>query len=347
MIFIKTEILTNGEQDLQRAAELLRQGELVVFPTETVYGLGANALDAEAVKKIFQAKGRPTDNPLIIHIAQIADFYKFAREINPKAQALIDNFCPGPLTLVLPKAAGIPDNVTANLDSVAIRMPSLLVAQQLIARAGVPIAAPSANTSGRPSPTCTQDVLEDLKDKIAAIIMGENSTIGLESTVVDCTTAQPKLLRPGAITLDQLEAIVGRIDVDASIQTFTAVATPKSPGMKYKHYAPQAKMYVWEELSATEIARFIRQELARKPKIAVLVSTEVAQQLPEVACQLLVWGKLSEVEKLAEQLYAVLRQFDRAQVEAIYAQGVPAQGMGLAIMNRMRKSASFNIINKL
>lgn len=347
MIFIKTQILTNNTVDLQRAADLIRQGELVAFPTETVYGLGANALDATAVEKIFTAKGRPADNPLIIHIAEVSDYARFASEINPKAQALIDNFCPGPLTLVLPKAAGLPDNVTAGLDSVAIRMPSLLVAQQLIKLAGVPIAAPSANTSGRPSPTCAMDVLEDLQDKIAAIIMADSLAIGLESTVVDCTTTQPKLLRPGGITLAMLEEIVGPVAVDASIQTFVAVATPKSPGMKYKHYAPQAKMYIWEELTSKEIASFIRQNLANKPEVGLLLSAEVAAQLGVVACKVQVWGKFEETEKLAAHLYASLRQFDRAQVKEIYAQGVPVNGLGLAIMNRMRKSAAFNIIKKL
>ena len=347
MIFIKTQILTNSSADLVCAAQLIRQGELVAFPTETVYGLGANALDALAVQKIFAAKGRPADNPLIIHIAQVADYASFAREINPKAQALIDNFCPGPLTLVLPKATGLPDNVTAGLDSVAIRMPSLPVAQQLIELAGVPIAAPSANTSGRPSPTCGTDVLEDLQNKIAAIIMADSSAIGLESTVVDCTTMQPKLLRPGGITLAMLEEIVGAVEVDASIQTFVAVATPKSPGMKYKHYAPQAKMSIWEELTNAEIIEFIRANLAHKPEVGLLLSAEVAEKLGAVACQVQVWGKLSETEKLAAQLYAVLRQFDRAQVSEIYAQGVPVTGLGLAIMNRMRKSAAFNIIKKI
>lgn len=345
MIAINTKILQADSAGLECAAKLLKGGEVVAFPTETVYGLGANALDARAIDKIFAAKGRPADNPLIIHIADKADFYKYARSVSDKAKALIDNFCPGPLTLVLPKAEGIADNVTAGLDSVAVRMPELPVARELIALSGLPIAAPSANLSGSPSPTCAADVMEDMQDKIAAIVEYANSGVGIESTVVDCTGDTPRLLRPGKITLDMLRYVVGEVELDSSVLSSMQVTAPRSPGMKYKHYAPKTPMYILEDMSIAQAREFLQAQINQHNQdIALLISRDLLDVLDTKGAQVRCWGSMDEVDKLARILYSALRQFDRSGVRFIYAQGVSVNGLGLAVMNRMRKSAAFNII---
>lgn len=337
---METLILSDSDADLEIAAELLRKGELVVFPTETVYGLGANGLSSEAVAKIFAAKGRPADNPLILHIAELTELQHITRDIPESASKLIKAFWPGPLTLVVNVLDGVPANVTAGLSTVAVRMPSLDIAHRLIDLAGIPVAAPSANTSGKPSPTCARDVLEDLNGKVAAIINSDKIDVGLESTVVDCTTNPPKLLRPGGITLAQLEQVIGKVDVDASIDTNKEAATPRSPGMKYKHYAPKAKMFVLEDMSLVQMAQFL-QTRAVKANTGLLVSYELADRIGALAANVKIWNDLPD---LARILYKALREFDRAGIEEIYAQGVSTDGLGLAIMNRMRKSAGFNII---
>lgn len=336
---METLILSASAEDLQRAAQLLRTGETVVFPTETVYGLGADGLNPGAVAKIFEAKGRPQDNPLILHIADRAGYTRIVRSLPPKAQQLIERFCPGPLTLVLPKTELVPDAVTAGLDSVAVRMPSSAIARQLIRLAGVPIAAPSANISGRPSPTCARDVIEDLQGKVAAIVAADTVEIGLESTVVDCTVEPPKLLRPGGITVSMIENTIGKIQIDPSIDTYVQVSTPKSPGMKYKHYAPQAPMYVWEGLSDEQLLAEIN--LLAGQNVGVLLRASLAEQLANKPREMIVWQDLKD---LAKNLFSALREFDRREVKTIYAQGVEPTGLGLAIMNRMRKSAGFKII---
>ena len=229
---------------LSQAADVLKKGGLVAFPTETVYGLGANGLDPNAVAGIFAAKGRPSDNPLILHISQASEVEKLALEVPPNARALMDKFWPGPLTLVLPRAKAVPDIVTGGLDSVGIRLPDSVVARELIGLAGVPLAAPSANTSGRPSPTTGQDVLADLAGKINMVIDAGPCGIGVESTVVDCTTPVPTLLRPGGVTVEMLIDVLGEVRIDASLSNSHLV--PKSPGMKYTHYAPAAEMFLVE-----------------------------------------------------------------------------------------------------
>lgn len=337
---MQTLILTDSEADLMVAAELLRKGELVVFPTETVYGLGANGLSEAAVAGIFLAKGRPADNPLILHIANIHELQHIAAPLSENARKLVEVFWPGPLTLVLKCLEGVPTNVTAGLSTVAVRMPSLDVARTLIDLAGMPIAAPSANISGKPSPTCARDVLEDMDGKVAAVINLDRIDLGLESTVLDCTSTPFKLLRPGAVTVAQLEAVVGKIDIDASIDTGRETTTPKSPGMKYKHYAPQAEMYVLENMTMECMAEFLKNKAA-DAQVGLLISCELKKLLDLGGAYVKAWSTQPE---LAKNLYTSLREFDRAGVQKIYAQGVPAVGLGLAIMNRMRKSASFNII---
>lgn len=337
---METLILTDSDADLQLAADLLRKGELVVFPTETVYGLGANGLSEQAVAKIFAAKGRPADNPLILHIADIHELQHITQPLSETAKKLVQAFWPGPLTLVLNCLEGVPGNVTAGLDTVAVRMPSLDIANKLIDLAGIPIAAPSANTSGKPSPTCSRDVLEDLNGKVAAIIDSDCVDVGLESTVLDCTCTPPKLLRPGGVTVTQLQAVIGKIEIDASIDTGKAVSTPKSPGMKYKHYAPQAPMYVLENMNLEELTAYL-QPKALDAQVGLLISRDLAAQLGDVRASVMTWSNQQELAKL---LYSSLRDFDRSGVRVIYAQGVPTDGLGLAIMNRMRKSAGFNIV---
>lgn len=357
----------NSEADfkaLEEAAELIRQGELVAFPTETVYGLGANGLSDEAAKKIYAAKGRPADNPLILHIAKKEDILALTSDLNNNAKILMDKFWPGPLTIVLKKSGLIPETVSAGLETVAVRMPSTKMARTFIELAKTPIAAPSANKSGRPSPTNAKDVLDDMDEVIAGIIDGGSCNIGVESTIVDTTSAVPMILRPGGITKQMLEEVLGEVKLDPALllnpqndENFK----PKAPGMKYRHYAPKAKMTLFEGKDALEnLFKSLLKEDFLKQKIGLLISKDEAKLL---AFKLKEWEKKSEDDssikplnklliyswgnnkkELAESLYTYLRMFDHEKAELILATGVSEDGLGLAIMNRMRKSASYNIV---
>lgn len=346
---MKTQCLlvdrTNPNQAvLAEAAHILTQGGLVAFPTETVYGLGANGLDKAAVARIFQAKGRPADNPLILHIASTADVSKLVKNIPANARVLMDTYWPGPLTLVLERQHHIPDAVTAGLGTVAVRLPDSLIARELIRLAGVPIAAPSANLSGRPSPTTADAVLADMAGKIDAIVDGGPCAIGVESTVVDCTTPVPTLLRPGGITLEMLEATLGEVELDQSL--VEAQAIPRSPGMKYVHYAPVSPMTLIEGEEQAAVALVIDQiqaALAAGKKVGAAVSAETAAQLPDNV-RIVVYGRRGNANEAAANLYEVLRSFDHADVDHIYAEGVTEDGLGLAVMNRLRKAAGYRII---
>jgi len=278
-------IVNKDEPDklvLQQAGELLKAGKLVAFPTETVYGLGANGLDTQAVAKIYQAKGRPSDNPLILHIAHQQELKQLVTEIPANAQALIDRYWPGPLTVVLKKTNIVPDGVSGGLDTVAVRLPDSKVARELITFAGVPIAAPSANTSGRPSPTSAQAVFADLDGRIDAVIDAGDCDIGVESTVVDCTTPVPTLLRPGGITLEMLIDTLGAVEIDPALGG-DAEYVPRAPGMKYTHYAPSAPMILFEG-TYPHIADLIVQEahaaISAGKKVGAIVSAETAKRLP-------------------------------------------------------------------
>ena len=329
---------------MQRAAELLKQGRLVAFPTETVYGLGANGLNAEAVARIYQAKGRPTDNPLILHIAHQQELNQLVVEIPANAQVLIDEYWPGPLTIVLKRSAIIPDIVSGGLDTVAVRLPASKVARQLIALAGVPIAAPSANTSGRPSPTSAQAVRADLTGRIDAIIDTGICDIGVESTVVDCTTPVPTLLRPGGITLEMLIQTLGEIEIDPALDG-SAACIPRSPGMKYTHYAPAAPMKLFEgayPLLADLMLQEISAALCAGQKVGAIVSAETGQRLP-AAVVAAIYGSRQNTAEIAANLYEDLRSFDDKGVDIIFAEGVAEQGLGLAIMNRLRKASGYQI----
>lgn len=331
---------------LAEAAELLRQGRLVAFPTETVYGLGANGLDAEAVAGIFKAKGRPADNPLILHIDTVEQLNELATVIPASAQALISQYWPGPLTVVVKRQSHVPDVVTGGLDTVAVRLPSSLIARELIRLAGVPVAAPSANTSGRPSPTAAQDVLSDLEGKIDAVIDAGPCTIGVESTVVDCTTPVPTLLRPGGITYEMLIAVLGEIEVDPALACSQSI--PRSPGMKYTHYAPAAPLLLVEaeaETAAFILNREINKALASGKTVGAIVSAETAAHLPRQVIPS-VYGARADQALIAANLYTSLRSFDSTAVDIIYAEGIGEQGLGLAVMNRLRKAAGYRIIRE-
>ena len=341
------ELKKNPEEMIAEAAGLIAAGEVVAFPTETVYGLGADGLNAGAVAKIFAAKGRPADNPLILHIADAEQILPLTAGLNANARALMETFWPGPLTIVVPRSSVVPDIVTAGLDTVAVRMPSHPVAAALIRAAGCPIAAPSANVSGKPSPTNAQDVAEDMTGKIAGILDGGSCGIGVESTVVDTTSPVPTILRPGGITREMLEERLGAVEIDPALNGDPALK-PKAPGMKYRHYAPQAPMYLYE---GTRAARRLFEAVLRAQKqglhVGVLCDDAVKKQLEESlwrghTVEILSWG--SGKPDLAEHLYELLRDFDRVSPECIIGMGVDEKGLGLAVMNRLRKAAGYQIL---
>ena len=329
---------------LAQAAYILANGGLVAFPTETVYGLGANGLDAQAVAGIFQAKGRPSDNPLILHIADDSDVLRLVAKVPANAKALMDRYWPGPLTLVMERKPVVPDRVTGGLDTVAVRLPDSVIARELIRLAQVPVAAPSANLSGRPSPTTAQAVMADMTGRIQAIIDGGPCTIGVESTVVDCTTPVPTLLRPGGITLEMLEETLGEIEIDPALGQADLI--PRAPGMKYKHYAPSAPMILIdgaEDRIAGALAEKIRQAVREGKKVGAVVSAETALRLPAQAlCA--VYGPRGDAGQIAGNLYTALLSFDQTPVDVIYAEGISECGLGLAVMNRLRKAAGYQIL---
>jgi len=332
---------------IECAARILKEGGLVAFPTETVYGLGANALDEHWVREIFIAKGRPSDNPLIVHISGIESLNRLVMEIPEYAVKLMNAYWPGPLTLIFKKSDIIPDIISAGLDTVAIRFPSHPIARALIHSAGVPIAAPSANTSGKPSPTVAEHVIEDLYGKVHMIIDGGSVEVGLESTVVDITGKIPVLLRPGGITVEELEAVVGEISIDPVVLGKAAENShPRSPGMKYRHYAPKAKVIIVEGEDEKVIHKInMLSEQARKEgfKVGIMAFDNTVKRY-HTDCVLSVGSKESP-ETIAANLFYTLREFDQIGVDVIFAQSVNDRGIGLAIRNRLNKAAGYNIIN--
>lgn len=329
-----TELCQADDASIRRAAALLRAGELVAFPTETVYGLGADALNAEAAARIFAAKGRPADNPLIAHIAGESGLAGLiAGEPCACARALMRAFWPGPMTLIFPKSPRVPREVTAGLDTVAVRMPSHPVARALISAAQTPIAAPSANRSGRPSPTTAAHVLEDMEGRIPLILDGGPCEVGLESTVVDVTGARPRILRPGGVTLEMLEGVVGDVDVDEGVlHQLQAGSQARSPGMKYKHYAPKGEVtIVTGPRAAQEIARLYD---AADGRAAILAFSQADYGARRVY----------RLKNAPGELFAALRQLDEDGMETIYAEDVPTTGVGLAVMNRLMRAAAFRVV---
>ncbi|MEW9671216.1 L-threonylcarbamoyladenylate synthase [Ammoniphilus sp. 3BR4] len=329
---------------LEEPARLLADNEVIAFPTETVYGLGANALSSLAVRKIFEAKGRPSDNPLIIHIAHRKDLDNLVSEVPDKAEKLMEAFWPGPLTFILPRREGIAPEVTAGLDSVGIRMPDHPVALALIEQAGVPVAAPSANRSGRPSPTTAAHVEEDLAGRIAGIVDGGNTGVGVESTVLDMTVDPPMILRPGGVTREQLKAVIGQVDLDPGLTL--QEEQPKSPGMKYQHYAPQGEMWIVQAEKVEDQIEAIRSLVGQAKesgrRVGVLATEESKEAYPQ-ADVVAICGSRQDLSTVARSLYDTLRSFDQQEVNYILSESFPAEGVGLAVMNRLNKAAGHRI----
>ncbi|WP_372508764.1 L-threonylcarbamoyladenylate synthase [Pseudalkalibacillus decolorationis] len=330
-----------GHQDIVEAAMWIKDGEVVAFPTETVYGLGANACSNEAIEKIFEAKGRPSDNPLIVHISSREQLPLAASDWNEIAEKLMDAFWPGPLTIVLPKSKYIAEKTTAGLDTVGVRMPDHPVALALIELAGTPLAAPSANRSGKPSPTNAEHVFYDLNGRIKGIIDGGATGVGLESTVVEASGGKVTILRPGGITKSQLETVVENVELDRALLEENLV--PKSPGMKYTHYAPNAPLYLING-DRTFFQDKINQYQNDGQTVGILVSDELAGQL--TADEVRMVGPSDQIEKVAQQLYNQLRSFDDSSVGVILAEMYPVEGIGEALMNRLLKAAGNKVLSK-
>ena len=334
------------KEGVKKAAEIIKRGGLVAFPTETVYGLGANGLDENAVPKIYEAKGRPSDNPLILHISKLDEIEDIVKEIPKSALILAEEFWPGPLTMVFKKSERIPYRTTGGLESVAIRMPSNKIARELIKAAGVPIAAPSANSSGRPSPTKAAHVIYDLDGKIDMVIDGGEVDIGIESTIVDVTGEVPVILRPGFITEEMLSEAIGRVEIDEVVKSLSPDKDlkPKAPGMKYRHYAPKGKMTIYKG-SHSKVVERINEEISKLEgkKTGVLATDETKSYYR--ADIIISLGSREDGESIAHNLFDALRKFDDDDVEFIFSEGFDENKLGFAIMNRLHKSAGYNIIN--
>lgn len=332
-------------QKIQEAAKIINNGGTVVFPTETVYGLGANALDEEAVKKIFVAKGRPQDNPLIVHVAD-KDITPLVKEVPEVARKLIDKFWPGPLTIILKKKDIIPNITSANLESIGIRMPDNDIALKLIELSEKPIAAPSANISGRPSPTDLERCVEDLNGRVDYILGGERSNVGVESTIVDCTTNPPVVLRPGGITLEMLKEIDSRIEIDKAIMGKPKEdLKPKAPGMKYRHYAPKAKLKIIKgnkEKTIEKIQEIVENYIDIKKEVVILTTDELKNKFNKG--KVISLGNEQDLEEIARNLFEALRTCDDLGADLILCQSFEEKGVGVAIMNRLNKAAGFDII---
>lgn len=341
---------------LAAAVRAIKEGKLVAFPTETVYGLGANALNEAAVRSIFAAKGRPADNPLIVHVPSVSAIHSLVASAPPMLEKLAVRFWPGPLTLIMPKSELIPDIVTAKLDTVAIRVPNHPVALALLNATGLPIAAPSANRSGRPSPTQATHVQADMGKAVAVLLDGGPTGVGLESTVLDLTTKVPTVLRPGGVTVEQLQDVLGQVEIDPRANGIPSMVDEnsrvRSPGMKYTHYAPRAPVTLVEGHDTAAIWAAIlklAQEHSNKGPVGLLVSDEgkdwLSCQFVDVDCQLVVQslGSRYQPEVIARAIYASLRNMDDTSVKHIIIEGIPADGIGLAIMNRLRRAAGGHI----
>ena len=341
-----THVLKPTDEVIQQAADILQNGGLVGMPTETVYGLAANALNEEAVRSIFTAKGRPSDNPLIVHVTCPEEAEPLCC-ISPAARALMDRFCPGPLTIIMPRKSCVPDVVTAGLDTVAIRMPSHPVAQQMIRACGLPIAAPSANTSGKPSPTTAQHVFHDLNGRLPLILDGGECEVGLESTVISMAGDIPTVLRPGGITPEMLLEVLPEVRVaDSVLRPLQAGEKALSPGMMYKHYAPGGMLTMVRGRQPNVEAcclRLYHEAKAAGKSVRILAFEEHLDAYAEA--EALSIGRLSEPETVSHRLFAILRQMDDENIDVLYSEILPAEGIGLAIMNRLSRAAGFRTIN--
>ena len=330
-----TKILETNDTDLKIGAELICDGGTVIFPTETVYGLGANALDEEAVRKIFIAKGRPSDNPLIVHIDSFDKIYNYVEEVTPIAKKLADYYWPGPMTLILRKKACIPSVVSAGLNTVGIRIPENKFARKFIEYCNLPIAAPSANLSGSPSPTTKEHVINDMMGRVDAIICGEKCEVGVESTVVDVTGEIPVILRPGGITPDMIEEVCGRVIIDKGVKGVSDTEKPKSPGMKYKHYAPNAEVVLIE---GDNVVEKIKETITSyKDNFIILCTEETKDNF--IDYPLMCLGSKNKPEIIAQNLFDAFRECDKRGYKTIILEGISEDGIGLAVMNRAYRAA--------
>lgn len=330
---------------IKEAGTIIAGGGLVAFPTETVYGLGGDALNAMSSKKIYAAKGRPSDNPLIVHIARKEDLPFVAKNISDKAERLIAEFWPGPLTMIFEKTDVVPMETTGGLNTVAVRFPSDRVAQEFIKASGGFVAAPSANISGKPSPTSGKYVIQDMDSRIDMILCGSDAVIGLESTIVDMTVEPPMILRPGYITREMLECVVGNVDIDKTLISSDSQDKPKAPGMKYRHYAPQGELKVVEGKTESVIT-YINEHLetdrkAGKRTGVISVEENTDRYNADVVKNA---GSSDNIEEVAHRLFDILRSFDDEKVDIIYSESFDSDGVGSAVMNRLLKAAGHNII---
>ncbi len=346
-VVLKVDSQQPDIEKVRIAAELIREGGLVAFPTETVYGLGADALNAKAVLELFKAKKRPTDNPPIIHVANVNEVYTLVKEIPPKTDMLMKEFWPGPLTLVFQHSGNVPAATIAGLDTVAIRMPQHAVALALIRESRCPLAAPSANLAGKPSPTSAKHVLEDLDGRIDAILDGGPTPIGVESTVLDLSVDPAIVLRPGGTSLEALKRVFGKVKLHpfVSAEKELNIDNPRSPGMKHKHYAPKAQLILVEGSLSPVMATvksLIGKYWLQNKRVGVLATDETAWAYEADVVKSL--GSRRNLDVMAANLFRLLREFDDESVDIIIAEDVPTQGLGLAVMNRLRKASGYNII---
>ncbi len=333
---LRLDAITQKSIAISKAAEIIKNGGVVAIPTETVYGLAAAADNDEAIKNVFLAKGRPQDNPLIVHISESDELEKITREIPKLAYDCAERFWPGPLTMVLQKGESVCDSVSRGLDTVAVRMPSNPIAREIIKQSGVALAAPSANVSGYPSATSYKHVLDDLDGKIDAVVMAEESEIGLESTVITLATNPPRLLRPGAVTLEQLREVIPNIEVDSAVLNDLAKGQKAaSPGMKYKHYSPKTEVFLVEG-SANEFADFVNE---KNDSVAICFDED-----SDIKIDFLVYGSRKNEKSLTRKIFSLLRQIDNKNYKAAYVHAPEKNGVGLAVYNRLIRAAAFKVI---
>lgn len=338
---MKTEILKitscDETEKINKAAEFLKNGQLAAIPTETVYGLGANALSSDAVKKIFVAKGRPQDNPLIVHIAEFDEIYNIVKEVPPQAKILAEKYWPGPMTIILKKSDIIPDTVSAGLDTVAIRLPRHPIARAVIKAAGVPIAAPSANLSGSPSPTNARCVFDDMNGRIPLIVDSGDCEVGVESTVISLIGGTAKILRPGGITAEDVKNALGEVEIDrAVLNEIKPDEKVSSPGMKYKHYAPKTKIVIIKG-TTEKYTGFLKNQSGNFGALCF------EEEKGRITCPTVTYGKINDSLSQAQKLFDALRQTDKLGCDVVYAHCPKADGVGLAVLNRLLRSAGFEM----
>ena len=333
-------------EELNNIGKLIKSGEIVIFPTETVYGIGANAFDEKAVAKIFKAKGRPSDNPLIVHIADKNAIFEIAKDITEVEQKLIDNFMPGPFTLILKKTEKIPNIVSAGLDTVAIRMPNNEIAKQIIINAGVPISAPSANISGKPSGTTMSDIRNELESKVSAIIDGGESQIGLESTVVKVINEVPYILRPGKITPEDIKNVIGKVEFGKGVfEKVKDNEKVESPGVKHKHYAPSTPAKMVYSENDVDLTNYINNIIKEYNGDCVVVGFDEHREKVDIAKNRFIsLGSQNNFEQIARNVYSSLRKADSISGKLIIIEGVKKEGLGIAVMNRLLRACGYNYI---